>query len=182
MTAETGKGIALRVPRRERFCREFVIDLSAKQAAIRAGYSPRTSKQTGHELLQMPSVAARIAELQADITDRLEITAERVLREAARLAFSDPRKFFNADGSLKQITELDDDTAAALGSFESVERAIPGGERATAVTRKYRAWDKAAALTVLAKHLGLLVEKIDVGGDLAAALDRARSRGQSRLG
>jgi len=167
---------ALKNPKHERFCLEYVKDLNATQAAIRAGYSAKTAKQIGSRLLTNVDVAARAAELQSKLTDKLEITAERVLRETARLAFSDPRKYFNADGTVKRLVDLDDDAAAALASFESVEKAIPGGEGDTEEVRKFKIWDKPAALGMLGKHLSLFTEKLEIGEDLAAALDRARSR------
>jgi phage terminase small subunit len=167
---------ALENARWERFCLEYVKDGNATQAYIRAGYSEKGAGQSAERLLRNAEIKARIADLQERIASRLEITAERVLRETARLAFSDPRKFFNADGSLKPITELDDDTAAALASFESVEKAVPGGEGATEQIRKFKVWDKAAALGLLGRHLKLFTEKLEVSGDLAAALDRARQR------
>lgn len=167
---------ALANARWERFCLEYVKDANATQAYIRAGYSEKGASQSAERLLRNAEIKARIAELQERIANRLEITAERVLRETARLAFSDPRKFFNADGSLKPITELDDDTAAALASFESVEKAVPGGESATEQIRKFKVWDKTAALGMLGRHLKLFTEKLEVTGDLAAALDRARQR------
>lgn len=163
-------------PRRERFCREYVIDGNATQAAIRTGYSTGSAKVTASRLLSDVNVRRRIEELRGAVNEKLDITAERVLREAARLAFSDPRKFFNADGSLKPITELDDDSAAAMASFESVEKAIPGGEGETEIIRKMKLWDKPSSIGMLGKHLNLFVEKVDVGEGLAAILDRARNR------
>lgn len=167
---------ALKNARHERFCREYLIDTNGAQAAIRAGYSATAAKVTASRILTDDNVQRRIAELRGVLAGKLEITAERVLREAARLAFSDPRKFFNADGSLKPITELDDDTAAALASFESVEKAIPGGAGQTEQIRKFKVWDKPAALGMLGRHLNLFTEKLEVSGDLAAAIDRARQR------
>ena len=167
---------ALKNPKHERFCLEYVKDLNATQAAIRTGYSGKTAQEQGSRLLSKVMVAGRVTELQAKLTDKLEITAERVLRETARLAFSDPRKYFNADGTLKRLVDLDDDAAAALASFESVEKAIPGGEGETEEVRKFKIWDKPSALGMLGKHLNLFTEKLEIGEDLAAALDRARAR------
>jgi phage terminase small subunit len=147
--------------RHERFAHEYMVDLQAGNAARRAGYSERTADQSGYRLLRKPKISGRIAALQAEVTSRLEITVERVLLEAARLAFSDPRRLFDADGNLKPIAELDDDTAAALASFESVERPIPGGEGKTEVIRKVKTWSKPEAVTLLARHLGLLVDRIE---------------------
>jgi phage terminase small subunit len=163
-------------PKRDRFCREYIIDNNGLQAALRAGYSARTAKVQASQLLTVLNVQERIAELRGAVNEKLDITAERVLREAARLAFSDPRKFFNADGSLKPITELDDDTAAAMASFESVEKAIAGGEGETETIRKVKFWDKPSSIGMLGKHLNLFVEKLDVAEGLAAILDRARNR------
>lgn len=73
-------------PKQQRFVAEYLTDLNATQAAIRAGYSPRTAKQIGHENLTKPDIASAIAEGQAKLSGALEITAETVLRnlEAAR--------------------------------------------------------------------------------------------------
>ncbi len=167
--------------KRERFCQEVIIDSNAKQAAIRAGYSAKTAEQQGCMLLQTASVARRVAELREELSQRLDLSAERVLREAARVSFSDPRKLFNADGTLKAITELDDDTAAALAGFEVVERAMPGGEGRTERVHKFKLWDKPTAISLLGKHLNLFTDRIDIGEELAAVLDRARARRQTRL-
>lgn len=166
----------LRNAKHERFCLEYVKDLNATQAYVRAGYSRKGAAQSAAALLRNPKIGGRVAELQGKLANKLEITAERVLRETARLAFSDPRKFFKEDGTLKAITELDDDTAASLSSFEVVAKVVPGGEGATEDVRKFKVWDKPTALGLLGKHLNLFTEKLEIGEDLAAALDRARAR------
>ncbi len=80
-----------------------------------------------------------------------------MLREVARLVFVDPRKFFNENGQLKHVTELDDDSAACLSSFE-VEEVFDGRGRErvqTGVLKKIKLWDKNSAMEKLMKHLGL---------------------------
>jgi phage terminase small subunit len=72
---------ALKNARHERFCREYVIDLNATQAYIRAGYSVNGAGQSAEKLLRNTEIIARIAELQAKVTQRLEITQESVLKE-----------------------------------------------------------------------------------------------------
>ena len=74
-------------PKREHFCREYVIDHNAKQAAIRSGYSVKTATAAGSALLTYPEVKARIAELEKPALAKLEITAERVLSQLAGIAF-----------------------------------------------------------------------------------------------
>lgn len=66
-------------PKRERFCQEYVKDLNATQAYIRAGYSPQGAGQGGERLLRNVEIAARIAEIQAKVSERLELTQEKVL-------------------------------------------------------------------------------------------------------
>ena len=139
------------------FVQEYLIDLNATQAAIRAGYSAKTAEQQGYQLLQKPSVQAAIAARQKEREQRTAVTADRVLLEAARLALFDPRKLFNDDGSPKGITELDDDTAAAVAGIEVVEQFEGSGKERVFVgyLKKYRIADKNSALEKLFRHHGL---------------------------
>lgn len=90
-----------------------------------------------------------------------EITPDRVLAEEARIAFADPRAVFGPDGEPLPPHRLDEDTARALAAMEVVESTTKSGE--TTVRRKYKFWDKRAALDRLARHLGL--GGPDPGGD-----------------
>lgn len=155
-------------PKQRRFVQEYLIDLNAKQAAIRAGYSERTAEQQGSRLLSYAKVAAAVAEGKKTVAEKLGITAERVLRELGRLAFLDIRNAFDEDGNLKPIHELDDDTAAAIAGIE-VESLFDGkGNDREIIGRlhKLKLSDKKAALDTLAKHLNLLTEKVKVEGQL----------------
>jgi phage terminase small subunit len=104
------------------FVREYLVDLNATQAAIRAGYSPRTAKQIAHENLTKPDVAAAISAAQRDRMSKLEISADRVLQEAARIAFFDIQECFDGNGRLLPVHKLSDDSAAALASLRVVKR------------------------------------------------------------
>lgn len=68
-------------PKQQRFVAEYLTDLNATQAAIRAGYSEKTAAVIGCENLKKPNIAAAIAEGQAKTAGALEITAEKVLRD-----------------------------------------------------------------------------------------------------
>lgn len=72
-------------PKQERFVSEYLLDLNATQAAIRAGYSERTANEQGARLLAKVSVAAAIAEAQAARSERTKIDADYVLRQAVKL-------------------------------------------------------------------------------------------------
>lgn len=144
--------------KQERFVAEYLIDLNATQAAIRSGYSARTADQQGSRLLANVKVAAAIAEAQAKRSDRTQITQDRVLKELAKIGFSDLRKMLTPGGNLVDPQEWDDETAGAISSMEIVTR--PGGvnedgEREVEHVAKIRAWDKLAALEKIGKHLGM---------------------------
>lgn len=137
-------------PKQAAFVREYLIDLNATQASIRAGYSERTAHSQGPRLLDNVGVAAAIKEAMTSRASAVQITAERVLLEVARLAMYDPRKFFNSSGELLGIHDLDDDTAAALAGMDVME--LPDGAGSV---KKIKLVDKGPNLERLMKHLGL---------------------------
>ncbi len=138
------------------FVREYLVDKNATQAAIRAGYSPKTARSIGEENLSKPDIRAAIDAGLADLASRVGITAERVLRERARIAFFDPRKLLDAQGNPLPMQDLDDDTAAAIAGVEVIE--MKGGAEIPGVlslVKKYRLAAKDTSLAALEKYLGL---------------------------
>jgi phage terminase small subunit len=85
--------------------------------------------------------------------DTTILAVERTLAELARVCFSDVRKLYNQDGSLKKVNELDADTAAAVASFEVEE--VELGDKVVRRTIKVKLWDKNAGLEKAMRHLGL---------------------------
>lgn len=126
------------------------------EAALAVGFSPKTAASQGSRLLKDVEVQRLLKERRAKLIEKLELTTERTLLEIARLAYVDPRKFFHKDGTPKEITELDDDTAAALAGMEVVEEWEGQGadRKVVGVTKKYKLADKNAALEKAMKHLG----------------------------
>lgn len=100
-------------PKQTRFVAEYLIDSNATQAAIRAGYSERTARQMGAENLTKPSIAAAIAVGTARIAGRLDITAEKVLRD-----IEDVRKKATADGVYASAIRASELQGKAIGMFE----------------------------------------------------------------
>lgn len=145
--------------RQERFVREYLVDLNATQAAKRAGYSEKTAYSLGQRLLKNVEVQATIQKARTEQMERTEITADRVLQEYARIAFFDPRRLFRDDGKPMNITELDQETAAALAGLDVME-SVEGGVLAGYV-KKYRLNNKIQALDALSKHLGLFEKQND---------------------
>lgn len=170
-------------PQMERFAREYVVDLDAGAAALRAGYSATgkgSAATKACHLLRRPDVAALVASLKAVQAERLDIKADDVLRELLRLARVDIGEAFDADGKLKPIKDIPVDVRRAISGVEVDELFEGHGEEREQVgfTRKVKFWDKTRALELLGKHLKLWVERIEVKdiSDRAERLARARAR------
>jgi len=160
-------------PKRKRFAQEYLKDLVGSDAAVRAGYSPGRAKQTASDLLADPDVQAYVAKLQAERAKRCEITADMVLAEYAKLAFLDPRKFFDEHGNLIDIHKLPAEVAAALAGMDvSVERVGEGeqGKPQFAMVRKIKFVDKKGTLDSLARHLGMFIDKVEHSGSVTSPL------------
>lgn len=108
-------------------------------------------------------VRARLKELQDEVKERNMVTVERVVAEYAKLGFFDPRKLFRDDGKPKDITELDDETAAALSGLDMQEVYEGYGEDREFVgyVKKYKLADKRAALDSMAKYLGMFTDRVE---------------------
>jgi len=135
------------------FVTEYLVDLNATQAAIRAGYSAKWAGFNADKQLKNTKIQEAIAEALAKRSERTEIKADAVLKEIARIGFFDPRKLFNADGTPKAINELDDDTAASISGIEVVN--VGNSDLGVGQVLKYKIADKNSALEKLCKHLGL---------------------------
>lgn len=122
------------------------------RAAISAGFSPNSAGVTACNLLKHPKVLVELNARREELAEKIGLTTERTLREVARIAYSDPRKFYNKDGSLKSILELDDDCAATIASVEWDEVKADGA--VIGLTRKLKQWDKNAALEKAMKFHG----------------------------
>ena len=184
-------------PKQQRFVAEFLVDLNATQAYIRAGYSRKGARVSASRLLANANVSAAVQAGQAAHLGRLDITKQRVLQEYARIAFNDPRRFWEqvqvppaVDGSgpfvtivrLKAITELGPDEAAALAGFEAVVKNAAAGDGVTDLVHKIKFWNKLDALHALAEHLGILKNQTEVTGleELFKRLDAGRARNAAR--
>lgn len=138
------------------FAAEYLCDLNATQAAIRAGYSAKTAGRTAHENLKKPEISAAIREAFEARIERTEITADRVLTEYARLAFSDLRDTmsWNECGvKLRGSGEITDEASAAVQCI--TETITDVGEDGVSRRTQIKLHDKLGALRDLGKHVGL---------------------------
>lgn len=143
--------------KQELFCNEYIIDFNATRAAKAAGYSEDTAKVIGWENLTKPYLQARIAELRKELADKLNLNKERVLQEYSKIAFFDIRKIYTDDGSLKAVSDIDDDSAAAIAGIEVYEEKINSKDEdseSIGSTKKIKVADKRAALDSICKVLG----------------------------
>lgn len=137
--------------RQKVFCEEYLIDLNATQAAIRAGYSPATANRIGSRLLTNVVIRARIEKAMAERSKRTGINADRVLRELARIAFVNAADVIDFQTATIVSGASEDDTAA-IASFSVKTIPTADGE---GIEREIRLFDKLKALELLGKHLGL---------------------------
>jgi phage terminase small subunit len=141
-------------PKQIKFCQEYLVDFNGTQAAIRAGYSKRSAKEQAARLLTKDHVQAYLSAKKEKISNKLEITQERTMREIAAIAFQDARKYFDENGQLIPIHLLDDEAAAALAGMDIDElfEFSDGEKRQIGITKKIKRFDKTKALEMLAKH------------------------------
>jgi len=135
--------------KQQKFISEYLIDLNATQAAIRAGYSKKTARSIGQNLLTKVDIQEAIQEKQLKLREKAEITTEQ-------LAFLDPRKIMNPDGSLVKPYDLPEETARAISGIEVIETYDFEGNKT--VKYKFRFWDKGRSLERISKYLGVYTE------------------------
>lgn len=144
--------------KQKRFVEEYLIDLNATQAAIRAGYSPNTAKDIGCENLAKPNIRARIDKEIAERSKRTGINQDRVIRELARLAFVNANDVIDMEEATLKDGATEDDTAA----IASVKvKTIPTKE-GEGIEREIKLTDKLKALELLGKHLGMFKDKVEI--------------------
>ena len=142
-------------PKQQRFVEEYLVDLNATQAAIRAGYSAQTAAEQASRLLTNINVAGAVAEAQADRSERTQITADNVLKELALIGFEDMGDYaqWGPDGvTLLESSDVNTRPVAEVKETHS--------KYGTSVSFKLH--DKVGALEKLGKHLGIFVDRSDV--------------------
>ena len=149
------------------FCKEYLVDLNATRAAIRAGYSQDTANRIGPENLSKPEIQEEVQRLMESRAKRTEVTADRVLLEFARIAFSNPKDVMDWGPNgivLKDSDELGVDVIPAVAEVSETQSS-------QAHTIKIKMHDKVGALTQLGRHLGMFSDKIQHSFDLSSLSD-----------
>ncbi len=139
------------------FCDEYLIDLNATQAAIRAGYSPDSARSIATENLSKPAIRARIDGAIAERSKRTGVTADRVVRELAKLAFVNAADVLDTQRGGVVENASREDTACISAVRVKV------GEDFT--EREIRLCDKTKALELLGKHLGMFSDNVKLSAE-----------------
>lgn len=171
--------VAKLTDKQKAFANEYLIDMNATQAAIRAGYSEKTANRIGSENLSKPVITEYLAEANKKRQHRTQITQDRVLLELAKIAFAsgsdfakvvtEPRneKVWNDDDQefedketsiqtvrLKDTDTLPEDKRAAIAEISEGKFGIT-----------VKSYDKVKALELIGKHLGMWDKADKKGGD-----------------
>ena len=143
--------------KQKKFVEEYLIDLNATQAAIRAGYSVKTADVQSSRMLGNVKVQQAIAEKMAERSRRTGINQDRVLMELAKIAFVNADDVINAqDATTKEGASRDD-----LAAIQSIKVKSFGED---GIEREIKLADKLKALEMLGRHLGMWNDKLQVSG------------------
>lgn len=148
------------------FVDEYLIDLNATQAAIRAGYSTQTAYSIGEENLKKPEIKNSIEKALAERSRRTGISADRIINELARIAFVNPADIINFDEATVKDTATRDDTA----TISSVKVKTIPTEDGDITEREVKTYDKIKALELLGKHLGMFSDKFKIEGAIPVVI------------
>lgn len=154
--------------KQKRFCEEYLIDLNATQAAIRAGYSPASARDIGYENLTKPDIRARVDKTLAERSRRTGINADLVLEELGRLMRVNAADVINiADATISNSASRED-----TACISSVKVKIIPTENGEIVEREIKLHDKLKAIELAGKHLGMFKDKMELSGKVDIGSDK----------
>lgn len=146
--------------KQKRFVEEYLIDLNATQAAIRAGYSPETAYSIGSENLKKPDIRACIEKAMAERSKRTGINQDRIIMELAKIGLLNPKDLVDFDEATVKEEAAEEDLAA-IASVRVKRFPTKDGE---GIEREIKMHDKTKALELLGRHFGMFKDKVEVSG------------------
>ena len=151
-------------PRQSMFVKEYLVDLNGTQAAIRAGYSPRTANEQAARLLANVNISDAVAAGMAKRAAKVEINADYVLARLAEIDRMDVLDIMNDDMTLKPVSAWPSSWRRYLSGFDVAE--MKDGQDAIGVLKKIKWPDKVKNLELLGKHVGVgaFSEKVQLSG------------------
>lgn len=157
--------------KQKRFVEEYLIDLNATQAAIRAGYSPGTAQQMGSENLSKPVIKDEVDKAMAERSKRTGVTADRVVEELAKIAFIKMTDVVDGNGRIKEDAAPED-----LACIESIKYKSSESDTGSMVEREVKVSSKLKALELLGKHLGMYQNNVNLNVEKSQKLDDIMSQ------
>jgi len=151
-------------PKQETFCLEYLKDLNATQAAIRAGYSEKTARHIASQNLAKLNIQHQIQKLNNTRIKEVKVDANFVLDELHKLANSNVAEMFDDKGVLMHIKQMPEHIQKSIQSFDIEEEHKVDGAGEIVVTTKMirvKLWSKDRAIENLGKHLRLFIEKVE---------------------
>lgn len=158
--------------RQARFVEEYLLDLNAKQAAIRAGYSARTAEQQASRLLSNVKVATAVAEAKASRSDRTKIDADWVLRRLAQDATADLADLYDENGNLRPVKDWPmcwrTGLVAGVETVQERDGADEEGNPMFVTVRKVKLLDRTKLVELIGKHVdvGAFRERVEHSGEI----------------
>lgn len=147
--------------KQQKFVEEYLIDLNATQAAIRAGYSSKTAKEQGARLLTNANILGVLERALAERSRRTGINQDRIVNELAKIAFVKITDVADKDGKIK--TDADEEDLACI---ESIKVKRSSSENGCSEEREVKLASKMKALELLGKHLGMWNDKLNINLNL----------------
>lgn len=150
--------------KQKKFIDEYLVDLNATQAAVRAGYKEKTAYRTGADNLRKPQIQEEIQKRMQERQQRTEVTQDMVVKELAAIAFARATDYVEIRSNgvfskvvIKPTTNLSDQQIRAIAGIK---------EGANGIEIKLN--DKEKALELLGRHLGMWNDKLKVDGEIVA--------------
>lgn len=143
--------------KQQRFVEEYLIDLNATQAAIRAGYKPENARQIGTENLSKLVISNAIAVAMAERSRRTGINQDRIVNELAKIAFVNMLDIVDEEGRIRS-----DATEEDLACIESIKHKESSSINGDSTEREVKIASKLKALELLGKHVGMWNDKLNV--------------------
>lgn len=162
--------------KQEKFCKEYVVDYNATQAAIRAGYSEDSAGAQSHKLLKKAEIQLTISKLQNKASKRLEINQDMVIMEIANIAFADIGLICDWDDEGNLVLKDREKMGTAIKAVNAIQaqKYYDKDGNHTSTKLQFRMNDKLKALELLSKHLGLLDGNGSGTGDTSNVKEQLR--------
>ncbi len=165
-------------PKQTKFVREYLLDLNATQAAIRAGYSQRTAASIGQENLRKPEIATAIAAAKAERSERTKVDADWLLLRLAEEAEADVADIYDEHDNLRPVAEWPLIWRKGLvAGVETVRERVGEDEHGNpeyATVQKVKLSDRIKRLELIGKHIDVQAfkERVEHTGGITIVIDK----------